>query len=709
MSSAPTIGLTAAPPVAPFALSDLLRVARERRSLIQAITLATVALTLLVLLAIPTTYSTSALVILDQRKNNVADLSAVLSALPTDPASLQNQIQILSSRDLALRVIGKLKLYDDPEFNAALNPGPLQHVQLLLDPRNWSGQPPTQDPAFAQRDAIVTAFLNHLSVDTLGLSTTIGVTFTARDPKKAALIANTISQTYVEDQLNAKRDEARRTTEWLLDRIHRLAQQVQAEEMATQIYKARNNLSEAGDGTSLIEQQLTAINTQLVQARADLAEKQATLDRVKALVQAGDAADVSQILASPLIIQLRTQQSELIRQEAELSTRYGRNHPKMIAIQTQKHDLQEKIAQEVDRLSGSIANDVMVARAQVGSLEASLAQAEKQASGQNMTRVQLKALQANALSTRTMYESFVARLRETQDQDDIQNADARVISQAPVPSSPSSPNRAMLLGASIPAGLLLGLLAALLAERFSSPMPARPQLSRPFVAEPAPAVAAAGPPVLAEIPGAVDERAADFIIDWPQSPFSLMTAGLLRRVLGSARGTKVIALTAPEWGPAKTALAIALARTASRAGLRVAVIDSDLHRPAVARIMGMGQPRVGLLDLLAGRARLSRVLAKDPRSDVLALCAAQPPLDSAAVLASQKMAELVAHLRKTCDLVIIDAAPLLAANDARLVARLCDAVLVVAPAGALRQMPVTEAIGALAAARAGRVGLILTH
>ena len=114
-------------------MADFLRVVRERRALIRNITLAVVALTAVVVIAMPTLYSTSAIVMLDQRKNSVADLSAVLSALPTDPSSVQNQIQVLSSRDLALKVIGKLRLYADPEFNPALDNSALPD----LNPLHW--------------------------------------------------------------------------------------------------------------------------------------------------------------------------------------------------------------------------------------------------------------------------------------------------------------------------------------------------------------------------------------------------------------------------------------------------------------------------------------------------------------------------------------------------------------------------------------------
>jgi uncharacterized protein involved in exopolysaccharide biosynthesis/Mrp family chromosome partitioning ATPase len=699
MSSASTAAPLAASPT--FQLGDLARVVRERRGLIQIVALATVALAVAVVMILPTLYSSSASVMLDTRKNNVTDLSAVLSQLTTDPSSLQNQIQILTSRDLASEVIAKLRLYDDPEFNPALKPS----AAGKLDPRSWFHGAGAPDIA-AQGDQIISAFDKNLSVATEGLSTTLTVTFTSRDAEKAALIANTVADTYIEDQIASKRAVGDKTTAWLVNRTHQLALQLQEDEAAVQRYKADNNLNETAEGTSFADQQIGAISNQLVLAKADLAQKQATGDRVAVLVKAGDTADVSQILASPLIVQLRTQQATLISQESELSTKYGPLHPKMAAIETQKRDLQDKITTEVNRLAGSISNDVVVSRAQVGSLQGSLAQAEKQAGKQNLVRVKLRALQSNAQSTRTMYEAFVTRLRETQDQDVIQNPDAHVISRAPVPTVPSSPKRMLIVGASIPAGLLLGLLAALLAERFSAPVPVRVVPAKAF--RPVPVPAYRPPPVLAKLDNAFDPRAADAVIDWPSSAFARSTESLLRKLRGAARkpGGVVISVTAPEWG-AKTSVAVALARTASRQRLRVAIVDGDLRQPSLARAMRINPAREGLVELLTGAVPLARAFLRDPRSHAAAISVPQPRQDGAAILASAKMAGLLAYLRRTCDVVIVDAPPLFSSGEIRTLGRLSDALVVVGRAEALSHGAGAYAIETLAASQGAPIGLVI--
>ena len=714
----------ASPPIATirpansFEPTDLLNVMRARLGLIVRVTILVVALAAIIVMFLPGRFSSSAVVILDQRKNTIADLTSVLSALPTDPASLQNQIQILQSRDLAAEVIAKLKLYDDPEFNAA---EPTLSGTLLssLNPKRWLSPETDSVPVdgAVRRDAIIDAFLSHLSAESLGLSTTITVTFVARDAGKAALIANTVASTYVEDQVASKLQATEATSAWLTQRIRDLSNQVQAQEAAALTYKAQNNLDSSPGGTSLIEAQMNGINTQLVQARADLAAKVAIYSQVENLVKSGNSANISQVVASPLIIQLRSQQADLMRQQADLAVRYGERNPKRIAVETQLADFNQKIAEEVSRVAAALANDAAVARAQVGSLQASLIMAQHQASNQNMTAVKLQALEANAASTRNLYDSYLTRLHAIQDQDGLQYPEARVISRGPVPGAPSSPPRLLIMLASIPAGLFLGLIAALMAERFrdsssSTPVrrapPQRPQ-ARP-TPSPSPQTAMASPPLLADVPGAQLAGAADHIIDWPASAFSHAITGLLKRVaVPSKSGSgRVVCVTPAEKGVAGTTIAVALARAAAQSGLRTLVVDGCLTKPVIAHLMGV-QPRAGMMDVLRGTVPLNASLVRDSRTAALLLSNLQPVTDPAGVLAAPRTAELFTHLRSLADLIIIAAPSVTASAETPFLTRVSDVVVVVADPAAGPRSLLARALQALTEWHSPPVGMVLAR
>jgi uncharacterized protein involved in exopolysaccharide biosynthesis/Mrp family chromosome partitioning ATPase len=699
-------------------LADVLEMLRAKAGLILRTTALVVAVACVIVSQLPSTYSSSAVVMLDPRKNTVADLQAVLSALPTDPASIQNQIQILESRDLAAKVIGKLDLYNDPEFNGALQPSIGSTIVAALNPKHWLAGPPAPPDPAVLRDTIIDNFLSHLSADSVGLSTTVSVTFTSRDRAKAALIADTLAQTYIDSLTDTKLNASEATSAWLTARIRELGAQVQAQEAAALTYRAQHNLDSSAAGTALIEQQLGGINGQIIQARADLSAKTAIYEQVSRLVQEGHPADVSQIIASPLIIQLRTQQADLLKAEAALTITYGPKHPKRIAAENQLRDLDQKIGEEAARIASALANDVAVARAQLGSLQGSLAATQRTVSDKDLVAVKLRALEADAASSRKLYESFLGRLHAIQDQDGLQTPDAHLISHAAMAAGPTSPPKMLIVLASIPAGLLLGVLLALLQLRFfvrparREPVRVAPAPRPMRVPQPQPAAAAPqpqGPPVIADIPGAFATAAADHVIDWPASPFARAVAQLLSRVVaGRGRGGRVVSVSALAQDGASTNLALALARAAARAGLRTILVDGHVVQPAVARLTGV-RLEGGLMEVLAGRVTVNQALTPDSRSKVLLLSTLAPPADPDAALASPRVGELFKHLRAIADLVIVAAPPVRSSREAPTFARLSDAVIVAARPDEGPGPQVSGALATLQQWRSAPVGMVLVR
>ncbi len=691
-----------------FDITDFLRIFRMRRQIILGTAAAIIALTAIVVFQLTPLYTASALVMLDQRKNNVVDVEAVLSGLPTDPSSIENQVQILHSRGLASRVIDKLQLNRDPEFNPALRGG--LNVMSWLNPFSWFGGGAVstlseEEKAGKQRDAVIDRLLVGISVSERGRSTAIEVDFQSPEPAKAALIGNAIADVYVEDQLNAKFEATQKATQWLANRIQQLSDQVRAAEAAVQQYKADNNITETANGVSIIEQQLTDLNTQLILGRSTLAEQQAKLSRVTELEHSGRSADVTSVVDSPLIGQLRQQETELLRKEAEFSTRYGPRHPQMLDLLSEKRNLQDKINEEVNRVVQTTANDVAIAHARVKSLEDSLAQLEGQSSVQNRIRIKLRELQAGATSSRSLYEAFLSRLKETQGQEGLQTPDARVISRAEVPMSPSFPNKTLIFGIAIPAGFLLGFLLAMLVERLDAGFRTAAQVERLL-----------GLPVLATIPEIPDlaessHEAAARVVDKPMSSFAEAIRGLQMGLILSNvdRRPKVVLVTSSIPNEGKTTIAISLARLAASSGQRVVIVDSDLRRPKLAETLGVSDFEDGIVEVLSGGTLLEGCLSKDPRSNALFLPAAHKAGNPADLLGSVAMEKLVANLRASFDLTIIDTAPLLPVNDTKVLIHLADTVVFVVRWEKTPREAVVNALQAVASSKASVAGVVLAR
>ncbi len=704
-----------APPAPPpgLSLADFLRIVETRRGLILRVALAVIVLATVVALLLPRQYSSSAVVMLDQRKNNITDLSAVLSQLPADPATLQNQIQIITSRQIATDVITKLELYNDPEFNPVIvPPGPSAMLR-------WNYWFPGNDAGDVTviHDRILTNFLKHVSAEANGLSTAVTVYATANDPKKAQSIADAVTQAYVQDQVNVRQSAGQTTSDWLDKRTNELAQQLMQEQTAVQQYKAQHGLNDSAPGNSLVDQQMAAINAQIVQTRSELAEKQAENERVGTSAAAGNAGDVSQVVASPVIVQLRSQQADLIRQEADLASKYGPLHPKLIAVQAQKRDLDAKIAQEVTRIAGSMGNDVATAQAHLNSLQASLNQVERQANGQNQARVELQALQSNADSTKAQYEAFVGRLRQTEDQDGVAAPESRIISTATLPLAASSPKRWLIVGASVPLGFLLGLLTALSSEMFGRFMPVRvPRPARATIINAprrrAPKAATAkalpavwnGPPILAELANAERLGAAAYVVDHPGSRYAQAMAAIVTQFESHESGGAVVAITGAQPGESKSAVAVSIARAAAQMGRKTVLVDCDPNQLAMKAMEAPAKS--GLYEVLTGTVPLSQALAKDSRTGAYALAMTRRPPKLATMFTSAAMAKLIQVLKEGADLVVLDCSR--AGPEAGMLAKLCDATLLVTRKDALGKMALSKSVALLAGAQAAPLAIIAT-
>ena len=735
-------GALPAPPVdntpPNFRLAELVALIQSHRKLILRVALGTIAAAVLLALAMPTVWSSSAVVLMDQRKNNVTDISAVLSQLPGDPATLQNQIQILTSRELAHTVIEKLDLNRDPEFNPQLaRPGIAQiagEIAALFNPRNWNDDSTAALDNNVLNDRLTDNFARHVTAEANGLSTAITLTVTSRDPVKAARIANALAGAYIDEQIDVKRGAADTTTGWLNQRIHDLSQQLQIQEGAVESYKAHHGLTDTAPGNSLVDQQLVGINAQVVQARSDVAEKQAAYDRVNQLAASGDAADVSAVVSSPLIVQLRTQEAQLLRDEGDLQSKYGPLHPKLQALEEEKRDLDTKIADEVRRLTTATGNDLTVAKAHLQSLEQSLGGARGELTSQNYARVQLQALESNAASTRTQYEAFVGRLRQTQDQDNIATPESRIISPAAVPLNPSAPKRTLIVAASLPLGLLLGLLIALCAEKWRmlqplrvngapraamiaqpphrfgvQAMPPRPPRGKPR-AVPIPTPVWQGPPILADINDSASLKSGDDMLEFPKSAYAHHMAALVRQLQSRPRdgqkGAAVVAVTAAEAGENKSAIGVSLARAATLMGRKTLLVDCDPAQTAATAMKA--SCKAGLYDVLTGAVPLSKALSKDARTNAHVLAMRKRPPNLPTMLGSGQMIRLIDVLRAGCDMVVIDCGRAGAGAEAALLARLADATVLVSRQGGLFAPALANSVNILTGAQAAPIGIVVT-
>ncbi|WP_426042673.1 GumC family protein [Brevundimonas sp. TWP2-3-4b1] len=625
-------------------------------------------------------YTATSSLMINTRTENVVDAQAVLSGLSAESSVVDTEIEILKSRQLAQRVVEALDLEEDPEFNAALaEPGPVKAVIRGVASLFGAAAPDaarerlTAVQAQKQKERVVSAVLARLSVRRSGLTYVMNVGFTSEDPAKASRIANAFAERYLLEQLEAKFDATRQANSWLNSRLGELRTEVQQAEAAVEQYRTANNLLSAS-GATLTEQEISAYNQQLAGVRATQAEAEARLRTARAQLAAGSSGDdVGEALGSQVVQQLRARRAEVSGRVADLTSRYGPRHPDMLRAERELADIDGQIQAEIRRIISNLEAQVQVARERTGSMAGSLGSARGTLAANNAAGVRLNELSRNAESVKALYESFLARFQETSGTEGLEESDARIVSPAAIPTSASSPNVPLNLTLGLVLAIGAGFVAVVLAIMLDTGVITGEDIEHKFGLPHLGSV-----PLLSSVadPKDRDDAPADYVISKPLSSFAESVRALRASIQFSRIGhtVKVITLTSALPGEGKTTTALCLTRVAAQAGLRVILVDCDLRRRNVNRLLGV-EPESGLVEVLNRTVSLDQAAILDERSGAYVLPLAKNSFTPKDVLGTQAMDQLIEHLRRDFDLVIMDTAPVLAVSDTRLVAAKSDAVV----------------------------------
>lgn len=660
-------------------LMALYRTLRKRLGLIVSVTFGLTALVMVVVLQQTPLYTASAQVLLDRQKMQVTDMEAVISGLPADSATVDSEVEILKSRALAERVVDRLNLLQDPEFNGALRePSFLR----WLDPRFLLRQllalvsadpaPVSEEmKARAERDAVVDSLLGSLNVTRQRLTYVINLSITSEQPTKAARIANAYADTYILDQLEAKFDATRQANEWLSRRLGELRQQVQDSERAVEIFRSEQGL-ESSSGVTVSEQQMSELNAQLILARTGLAEARAKYDRARQIRSSGGSIEsMADVVQSGTISQLRQKQAELARELANLSSRYGPRHPEVVNAEAQRLDINAQIGAEISRIIGSLQNNVSVAETRVASLEQSLREIRGETGESGQAMVQLRELEREAAANRSVYESFLNRFKETSQQQDLQVPDSRIISPATAPLSPSHPRKALSLALALVLSAMLGVGLAFLLEHLDNGMTTARDVEEALTL---PHLASVPLVPVEKGPGGKPLKPHDYLVQKPLSAFSesLRSLRSALQLSNVDNPPKVILFTSALPNEGKTTTSVSFARAAAASGLKVVLVDCDLRHPSVHKTFGLATPTAGLVELLAERLDPEAVMIEDEKTSLKILPIATGTANPPDLMASSQMQLLIERLRGEYDLVVLDSAPVLPVSDSRVLSRIAD-------------------------------------
>ena len=667
-------------------------------------------LTIILLSITPPRYTADALLIITSHDGSVvAPASGPGSAISNE--SIENEIEVIQSRALSVKVIKLLKLDRNPDFNAFYKSNSLKHEPLRtnrylpgLEKFSSGEYPSTYDLNEAKEaEDLLKAYYDGLSVTRKGNSQIIHVEYTAKDPLIAKNIVNAISDQYIQQQLEMKYKQVGKASELLFERIQPLQKKVEESETAVENFRNESGLLES-KGVTLTGQQLTELNNQLIQAEKKYDEAKAKFNQIDRMIKTPQGAGtISAVRESTIIRQLRMKEVELQQKLSDYSTIYRPLHPTMIKLQAEMKDISNSLNQEMLNIKNSLNNDAILADKQKHAAKLRLNELKEKVAQSNKASVQLRALEREAEANRKIFETFLSRFKSALSQKDIevQQPNAQILSRAITPVDPSFPKKIPLLALVFVGSSILSMLFVIVRESMD-----RGFINKELIEK------YTGVPSLGYIPTIKKNNSRgkypEYQVILPESLFAESIRLLYTSIILSSYGkpVKSILLTSAQYNEGTTTITNSLAISRALAGRKTIIIDTDFKKAKIKNASKI-KPSPGLAGLLNGDIGLMKVIRKDSKTGTHMIHAGSLIQNSADILLGKNMDSLIRVLYERYDLIVFDTPPILEAPNASILTSKVDATVLVSKWNFTKRHLITKALSSIAGQGNNIVGVVL--
>ena len=699
-------------------LRDYLRVILKRRW-----TVMTVFVIILISVAIYTftatpIYEATTRLVIERENPNVVSVEEVMAIDASGTDYYQTQYKIIESRTVAREVIRRLNLENSEEFFPKPKDDLLsslkrsvvetvaswkESITSLLKTEEEKGADGSE--AYAPDTALVSDFIDRITVGPIRNSRLVDVSFRAANPVLGTKIVNTLARAYIDQNLETKLVAVQNAGKWLHTRIDEEREKVEKAEESLLEYKETHGIVTdfSSDVEQVTAQKLAQLNSQVVQAESGRVEAETRYNQALALVGSPDMLDsIPEVLNNELIRQIKSMEVDLYKRMSELSKKYGQKHPQMLAIESELQTLQKRKAQEVDRVINSLRNEYRVTLAKEKSLKEALSKQKKEALDLNQKAIKYGVLRREADSARHMYEVLIKRFKETSLTEDMKTGNIRIIDRAEVPSFPVKPRKKLNFLMAVTLGLFAGIGLAFFFEYLDNtikvPEDVKRHLKIPYL----------GPVPLFEVNGQGKQdgtRPELVTVLAPKSTASESYRGIRTSILFSSAESSPQVILVSSVGPAegKTITTANLAITMAQYGSKVIILDCDMRKPRMDQLLGVPRNQ-GMSNLLVGsNANILRTGV--PNLDVIP--AGPIPPNPSEILGSARMAHLLGTLRRRYTRVLIDSPPSTAVTDAVALSKSVDGIILVIRAGTTTREMAKNGVAQFDAVGAPMLGVVL--
>ena len=667
--------------------------------------LAIALLTTLIVFVITPTYRSTATLMLESNKSKVVSIEEVYSAMSSNREYYQTQAEILKSEELARRIVTKMKLVDHPVMDPRKQKEDGFSLKKLV-PAAWLGEDETQTFTPEQLQSMVIGrFKRELTIELVRNSQLIKISYESPDKEFAANAANWVADGFIEADMDARLAMTQKAGAWLTERLSGLRKKLEESERALQQFRERERIVDAkGVAQSGASKQLEQLSEGLVTSRQKRAEAEAAYQQVQAAQKSRiDVESIPAVQKNTIYIQLKSVESAAEGRLADAAKRYGPEHPKRQTADAEVRAARENTKRQIDTITTSITKEYELARAQEGAVERALAQSKGDIIGMNRKEYELGVHEREVASNKSLYEMFTSRMKETNVAGDLQSPIARVVDPAVVRAAPHSPRKFRIIGIAAVVGLILGLMLALLLEYLDNTIKNAEDVDTKL-----------GHPLLGQLPrlkGKIESGDLQIAFVKDKDPgFSEEIRSIRTGVLLSSIDSphKVLLVTSSIPGEGKTSVAtnIALALGQVR---KVCLIDADMRRPTVARVLGVDTTSKGLSNLVSGSDPTSECLHFNKELGIHVIPSGVVPPNPLELLSSIRFAEAMKWLEDSFDIVIIDSPPLQLVSDPLILSQYANSVVYVVKADSTPYQVALGGLARLGEAKAHVLGVVINQ
>ena len=424
-------------------ISQLLLIFWARRRIALIVFGVIVFVVMAVTLALPREYQAKAAVVADSKSTD--PVTGLVLPSQVMAGYLATQIDVIGSHNVALKVVDKLKLVDNPTVRDQFN-------RVTAGSGNI-------------RDWLADVLLRDLDVQPARDSSVINIVFSGRDPGYAAMVANAFADAYIQTSLELKNDPAKRQVQWFDDQIRNLRRTLEDSQKKLAVYQRENNLVSVDPNRMDVENsRLAEIANQLTTAQGTKYDAISRLNQLRQLKGNESLLQLPDILSNSL---LQNMKADLARAEgklAEVGERYDRNHPQYVSAAAEVNTLRSKLWGEISTARGAIEQSAKLAERREQELQQALEQQKGTILELQKQRDQQAVLAREVENAQRTYDAALQRSSQVRMESEFTQSNIAVLNPAIPPLRATKPNILINLVLSIVAGLLLAAGAALVQE-----------------------------------------------------------------------------------------------------------------------------------------------------------------------------------------------------------------------------------------------------